>query len=260
MRTSLAIIGDFNPANESHRATNRAIEHSAAALGWDVQCLWMGTEKLTSPEGLRQLSAFHGFWIAPASPYRSMGGALSAIRLAREQGVPLLGTCGGFQHIILEYARNFLGITDAEHEESSPGAPRLVISRLACSLAGRKLTIKLQTGSRVAALYGQPAVQERYYCSFGVSPEYVETLRTGPLRTVASDAEGVMRAVELVGHPFFVGTLFLPQLGSNPAAPHPLVSGFVRACSEIQKAGFCGEHEPVADSAREAVPAPTESV
>jgi CTP synthase (UTP-ammonia lyase) len=226
----IAIVGDFNPTNLSHVATNNAIGHCSAVLGLPVESHWIGTEELAQPEGLARLAEVGGLWIAPASPYKSMDGALSAIRLARERGIPLLGTCGGFQHLVLEYARNVLGFADAQHEESDPCASRLFISRLDCSLVGRSMTIALEPGSRVARAYGRTPVQEQYYCNFGVNPEYVDVLRSSSLRIVGSDAEGVVRAVELAEHPFFVGTLFLPQLNSTPAAPHPLVAAFLRAC------------------------------
>jgi CTP synthase (UTP-ammonia lyase) len=230
---SIAIIGDFKPENSSHRATNEALCHCAAARGLPIESRWVATTSIASTTAREDLAAFSGFWIAPASPYASMEGALSAIRFAREEGIPLLGTCGGFQHIILEYARNVLGFTDAEHEESAPGAARLFISRLACSLAGRSLTIRLEPASLVARLYGRPTTHEQYYCNFGVNPAYVDALRSGALRIVGSDDEGTVRAVELSGHPFYVGTLFLPQHSSTPASPHPVISGFIEACCRV---------------------------
>lgn len=231
---AIAIVGDFKPKNPSHIATNEAIAHCSAALGVTMKSNWIATEDVARPDGLTRLSEFGGIWIAPASPYNSMEGALSAIRLARENGIPLLGTCGGFQHIILEYARNVLGLTDAQHEETDPEAPRLVISRLACSLAGRSMTITLKPDSLVGRLYGHHRVQEQYYCNFGVNPAYASILGSGVLRIAGSDDEGVMRAVELPEHPFFVGTLFLPQLNSTPAKPHPLVCGLLQAVFDHQ--------------------------
>jgi CTP synthase (UTP-ammonia lyase) len=231
MPTSLAIVADFDSASRSHFATNDAIAHCAGALGLTVESRWIGTAELTRPDGLKRLAAFGGIWIGPGSPYVSMEGALSTIRVAREQGIPLLGTCGGFQHIVLEYARDVLGFADAEHEESAPEASRLFISRLACSLVGRTMTINLVPDSMLARIYGHRTVEEQYLCNFGVNPDYAETLRSSPLRVVGSDAEGMVRAVELSDHPFFIGTLFLPQLGSTPAHPHPVVSAFVKACS-----------------------------
>jgi CTP synthase (UTP-ammonia lyase) len=227
---AIALVADFNPSNQSHRATNEAIQHSLAALSAAIDVCWIGTEELARAGAAATLGAFRGVWIGPASPYKSMDGALAAIRHARECRIPLLGTCGGFQHMILEYARNVLSLTDAEHEETEPQASRLFISRLACSLVGRTMTVTLEPTSRVAALYGRLSAQEQYLCNFGVNPDYVERLRASALCIVGSDDEGAVRVVELRDHPFFVGTLFLPQLSSRPDAPHPVVSGFIKAC------------------------------
>jgi CTP synthase (UTP-ammonia lyase) len=229
--TSLAIVADFDSGSRSRIATNNAIAHSASDLGLTVEPQWIETVELTRPDGLKRLAEFSGICIGPGSPYKSMEGALSAVRMARERGIPLLGTCGGFQHIVLEYARKVLGFADAEHEESAPQASRLFISRLACSLVGRTMTITLAPDSMVARIYGRTSVQEQYLCNFGVNPKYEDTLRSSALKAVGADEEGAVRAVELSGHPFFVGTLFLPQLGSTPSHPHPVVSAFVRACS-----------------------------
>ena len=237
MKSSLAIVGDFKPDNRSHQATNDAIHHCAAAGRLDVASTWIGTDELHGPGAIHRLADYDGLWIAPASPYQSMDGALSAIRFAREESIPLLGTCGGFQHIILEFARNVLGFAHAQHEETSPDAAPLFISRLACSLVGRTLTIRLASDSLLARACGQLQIQEQYHCNFGVNPDYVDTLRTGALRIVGSDDEGIVRAVELSGHPFFVGTLFLPQHHSTPTAPHPLITAFLQALSASSEGG-----------------------
>jgi GNAT superfamily N-acetyltransferase len=227
----IAIVGDYRANNRSHIATSDAVSHCSAALGLVVEHRWIGTDELAQPDGIKRLKDFNGLWIAPGSPYKSMRGALLAIQSAREHGIPLLGTCGGFQHIILEFARNVLGFDDAEHEESSPQASRLLISRLACSLVGRTMRITLQPDSLVARSYGRTKTHEQYHCNFGVNPKFEDVLRSSALRVVGSDDEGVTRVVELAGHPFFVGTLFIPQLVSTPSAPHPLVSAFIQACS-----------------------------
>ncbi len=229
--SAIAIIGDYRADNRSHIATSDAVAHCSAALGLDVEHCWIGTEELAQSGGMKRLAEFNGFWIAPGSPYKSMTGALLAIQRARERGLPLLGTCGGFQHVVLEYARNVLGFTGAEHEETSPQASQLFISRLACSLVGRTMHITLKPGSLVARSYGRTETDESYHCNFGVNPEFEDVLRSSALRVVGSDDEGMTRAVELAAHPFFIGTLFIPQFSSTPNAPHPLILGFVRACS-----------------------------
>ncbi|HUR44928.1 MAG TPA: hypothetical protein VMZ27_03550 [Candidatus Saccharimonadales bacterium] len=234
MKAAIAIVADFNPKSKSHVATNDAIAHAASRLGLAVESQWIGTSELLQTARVQDLRNFGGIWIGPGSPYASMEGALAAICLARENDIPLLGTCGGFQHIILEYARNVLAFADAEHEESAPAAGRLFISRLACSLVGRTKKLTLAPGSRLAAIYGATQAEEEYLCNFGVNPLYVETLQSSGLAIVGSDDEGKVRAVELPNHPFYVGTLFLPQHRSTPAQPHPLVLAFIKACA-LQK-------------------------
>ena len=156
--------------------------------------------------------------------------------------IPCFGTCGGFQHIVIEYARNVLGIYDAEHEEyESSGSGQVLISKLECSLVGRELEIELKTGSMAAAAYGSLRANERYYCNFGVNPAFAEVLRGGGahrnecivsassrLLVSGSDIEGEVRVLEAPRpHPFFVGTLFVPQALSTLEHPHPLVSAFI---------------------------------
>ena len=103
---------------------------------------------------------FDGILVAPGSPYKSLERTLAAIRYAREHGIPCFGTCGGFQHMLLEYARNVLGFQDAQHAEYDPYASNLFISQLACSLVGRRMELGFVPGSRVAAIYGAETAEK----------------------------------------------------------------------------------------------------
>ena len=116
----VAVIGDFDEAYPPHTATNAAINHSAAVLGLGAAVTWLGTESLAAD--LHPVAAADVLWCAPGSPYRNLAGALAALQFGRENAVPTLGTCGGCQHIILEYARNVLGYNDAQHAEYDPYA------------------------------------------------------------------------------------------------------------------------------------------
>jgi CTP synthase (UTP-ammonia lyase) len=225
----IEIVGDLDPASMPQAATTRALEHAADRLGLTADVRWLPTIELGTDEGQERLRSAHGLWIAPGSPYRNMAGVLDAIRFAREERVPLLATCGGFQHVVLEFARNVMGFEDAQHAEYDPYASRLIIARLDCSLVGRSLRISLAPHSLAAATYRASEVVEEYHCNFGVHPEYVPELRAAGLRITGSDAEGEVRVVEQSGHPFFVATLFVPQTRSTPAEPHPLVLGFLAA-------------------------------
>lgn len=229
MKTRIGIVGDYDASFEPHRATDAALTHAASALSLGIEVVWLPTNSLDTADAIQSLASFGGLWVAPGSPYQSMSGALAAIKFARESGLPLLGTCGGFQHIILEYARHVLGFVDATHAEYAPYSSSLFISRLACSLVGRALVISLLPGSLVASIYGAISATEQYYCNFGVNPDHSATLASADLAIVGSDPEGEVRVVELRSHSFFVGTLFVPQLRSRVENPHPLVLGFLKA-------------------------------
>lgn len=122
-----------------------------------------------------------------------------------------------------------MGIAQAEHEETAPTADALVISRLACSLAGVTQTITLATGSLAQRLYGQAEITEEFLCNFGLNPHYRAAFESSELRVVGIDTEGEARMVELSTHPFFVATLFLPQVRSSAEQPHPLVTAYLQA-------------------------------
>ena len=222
--TVIAIVGERVPDFPPHVATDAAIAHSAAALGVDVAARWIATDE--------ELPEVDAIWCAPGSPYRSLDGALAALRLGRERGIPTLGTCGGCQHMLLEFGRNVLGLADAEHAEYDPDASRLFVTPLTCEVAGRTMEVTLDPSSR---LYGGAAhVQEQYYCNFGLNPAYREQLDAAGFRITGVDADGDARVFELDGHAFYVATLFVPQMRSEPGRPHPVVTGFIAAAAAVR--------------------------
>ncbi len=224
----IGIVGDRNDTITAHRALPLALRAVSDELRVDVRFEWRATESI---EGPGRVADCDGLWCVPGSPYRSMDGALCAIRHARVQGVPFLGTCGGFQHALVEYARGVLGWADADHAESSPGAERAVVAPLACALVEVTNTLRLAPGSKLAAAYGALTTVEGYHCSYGLNPRFREALTAGPLRAVAADESGEVRAVELDGHPFFVGTLFQPERAALAGRTPPPVLAFVAAAA-----------------------------
>jgi CTP synthase (UTP-ammonia lyase) len=233
----IAVIGDLQPGNETHDALAPAVAHADEAAGRPgaTGVEWIGTDDvLALPPSV--LDGYDGFWIAPGSPYRSMDGALSVIRHAREADRPLLGTCAGFQHIVIELARNVLGIADAAHAENDPDATNLFVTPLSCSLVGQTMTVTVRPGTRAAALYPAPTATERYYCNFGLDPGRVGELESAALVVSATDQDGEPRVIELPDRQFFVGTLFVPQTSSSPGSPHPVVAGFVGAVHTAREA------------------------
>jgi CTP synthase (UTP-ammonia lyase) len=226
----IGLIGDYSPQVRAHVLIPEALAEAGAAIGRSVEPHWLPTESLAD-DGEARLSTFDGLWCVPASPYRSMAGALHAIRFARECGVPFLGTCGGFQHALIEYARDVVGIADADHAESSPGAATLVITPLACSLVGQTGKIFLEPGSRAARIYGRTEVTERFHCSYGLDASYRSVLHDGRLSVTGADERGEARVVELSDHPFFMATLFQPELSHVPGSSHPVIAAFVASAA-----------------------------
>jgi len=133
--------------------------------------------------------------------------------------------------MVLEHVRKVLGFRDADHEENSPGATRLAIRALSCSLVGQQHEIRLVSGSRARSWYGIDRATEGYYCNYGVNPEFTPLLESSGLKVTATDSEGDVRVVERPDHPFFVGTLFLPQTRSTPETPHPVLEAFATAAN-----------------------------
>ena len=230
----IGIVGDYNQDSRSHIATNEALTHAAESLSIALEYDWLPTQTLAAERVDRTLRKFNGLWAAPGSPYSSTDGALNSIRFAREQGWPFIGTWGGFQHALLEYARNVLGIRDAEHEETAPNASTLIISKLACSLDNKTQKLKIFAGSLVHQAYGRGEVTEQFFCNYGLNPKFRDTTEKGRLIVAGVDLYGEVRVVELSDHPFYVGTLYQPQLSSTLDSPHPLIVAYLRAALDFK--------------------------
>lgn len=225
----IGLIGDRNDGVIAHRAIPLALALAAKDCGVSAEPVWLPTERIGDGKALAE---YDGLWCVPASPYRDMDGALTAIRMARERHVPFLGTCGGFQHAIVEYARDVLGWTDAEHAETAPEASRQVIVPLSCSLIEVSDALRLVAGSRLAQCYGTLSIVEGYHCRYGLDADFRHALEGGPLRINAHDEAGDVRGVELDDHPFFIATLFQHERAALQGRTPPAVLAFVRAMVE----------------------------
>lgn len=239
---TLALVGDYSPEIIAHRAIPRALELACAEIKSDLTWRWIATRDLRDPA--RDLATFSAVWAVPASPYENEAGALAAIRFARETRRPFLGTCGGFQHALIEFARNVAGLATADHAETNPAADTLIVTRLSCSLVAQTKTVRLVPGSLIHAAYGRDTTTEGYHCNYGPAPEHRSRLEHAGLRFTAFDlpAEasakagdaGDIRAAELPlsTHPFFAGTLFQPERAALRGEIPPLIRAFICAITK----------------------------
>jgi CTP synthase (UTP-ammonia lyase) len=206
----LALVGDRSPAVKAH-ARITALGGALGPAGSEpIEAYWLHS---TTIDGPGDLAGFDGVWVVPGCPYANPAGVLDAIEHARRTGTPLLGTCGGFQHLLLEFARNVCGIRSASSAEEHPDADELLIIPLECSLLGEEETVS-----------GRSA--ERYFCRYGLNLDYLPALIGHGLIVSGTDRQGGPRMVELPHHPFFVGALFQPELSSDPTWVHPLIAAF----------------------------------
>ncbi|WP_373963967.1 CTP synthase C-terminal region-related (seleno)protein [Kosakonia sacchari] len=224
----IALVGDYSHDVVAHQAIPLAIDDAAAVLEITADYDWLPTSEINSDE---DLVGYDAIWVVPGSPYKNANGAFIAIKYARENAVPFLGTCGGFQHAVIEYARNVLGWADAAHAETE-NVGRMVITPLTCALVDQNGAIELRPNTLIARAYGRELIEEAYRCSFGVAEGFARELESGDLRVTGWDEDGEIRAVELVTHPFFVATLFQHERAALAGRPVPLVQAMLRAACE----------------------------
>jgi CTP synthase (UTP-ammonia lyase) len=243
----VALIGDRNGTVTAHARIPAIIDALLAREGLALDPYWISTTDAEDTD----LTGFDAIWATPGSPYASLTGALAAIRTARLHHIPFLGTCGGFQHALMEYARNVCGLTGVAHEEITPDAAELLIVALECELRGHEEAVMVVPGTLAAQVLGPGRRAERYNCSYGLNQSYLQALTDAGLRFSGFDDLGNVRIAELPGHPFFVATLFQPERQDDRAQPHPAIRAFATAATErAAERAVAGEDTWLASSSR----------
>ena len=215
----IALVGDYDPSVTAHIAIPKALDLTASR----VSCSWVGTETV---DAVSDLAGYDAFWVVPASPYRNVEGALLAIRHARETGKTFLGTCGGYQHAVLEFTQSVLGYAEAGNAEVDPDCAMPIVGPLSCPMVEVSGDIRLVEGTQLARLHGSLTVSEGYHCSYGVNADYLDLFEGSAMTFVGFDDAGEPRAFELANHPFFVGTAYQPERAALTGRSHPLVEEF----------------------------------
>ena len=237
----IAVIGDYNPKEESHRLILESIKDAAAEIQSETEAQWIMSDALdVSGEHLKH---FDGFWFAPGSPYRNADNVLSAIQYARENRVPALGTCAGFQHMVIEFARNVLGYQDANSSEMDPDTPHNVIdmmeeqktiTQMGGTMRRGAYECELVTGSRTWQAYGEETlIRERHRHRYEFNNQYMDEFEQHGMHCVGINPEAdLVEIVEIPTLKWYIGTQFHPEYSSTVLRPHPLFMSFMKACIE----------------------------
>jgi CTP synthase (UTP-ammonia lyase) len=223
----IALVGDRSDNVRAHARIPALVDALLRRDGIALDPYWIATPDVAACD----LGRFDAIWLVPGSPYDSADGAIAAARTARERRIPFLGTCGGFQHALLEFARNVCGLSGVENAEVTPAAAEHLIVALECSLKGHEEAVMIVPGTLAAKISGPGRRTERYHCDYGLDPAYLERLTGGGLSFSGFDDSGQVRIVELPGHPFFVGTLFQPELHGDGTQPHPIIVALAAAAT-----------------------------
>ena len=233
MDVRVALVGDRNEGHPSHRELDAAL----AMLGDDVDAQWVATD---GPE-VRDLRPYDGVWLAPGSPYADDSSVYAAITYARTHAVPFLGTCGGLQYAVIEFFRGVLGDAGASHAESDGPGERNVIRPLACSLLGEERQVVPVAGTGFAALVGGMPFPGMHYCSYAPDARALARLVAAGMRIEATADDAGAEVLTLPGHPFYLLSLFQPQVGALAGRPlHPVLAAFVRCARTYSNARSLG--------------------
>ncbi|AZZ36748.1 hypothetical protein CIK05_08070 [Bdellovibrio sp. qaytius] len=228
-KLNIAVLGDYDETSISHQCISNALRLAGNKLLIETQMTWIETKDLVDVNHL--LEKFNGIWVTPGSPYKNRNGVLEAIKFARLNNIPYIGTCGGYQHAILEFAKNELELTEADLEEENPNTSMPLISALSRRLNSERKKIHLHPESQMTKWLNAEIIEEEYQCGFGMNRKYQPLFANSNLKFVAFNEEKQAQGFELLGHPFFIATAFQPERSARFEKSHKLIEAYVRAAS-----------------------------
>jgi CTP synthase (UTP-ammonia lyase) len=246
---AIGVVGDFHAEFPGHTTIAPAIAHEAQKLALDARVEWIPTRAITRQNVARALGGFHGLIVAPGSPYESFDGVLAAIEFGRTGLRPFYGSCGGFQHTLIEYARNVMGLADAHSAEYGTDSKNIVVVPVSCPVPNRpagqpklsgavdcsETSIRILPGTRAARIYRREKAVEEYFCNYEANLAFQSRFDAAGLRVTGVGPQGEARIVEIPAHPWFLATLFQPQRATAPGRPHPLFIDYLRAVAQYKR-------------------------
>jgi len=241
---TIGIVGKYVEYEDSYKSLKEALVHGALAHNLKLQLNWIEAEGLETGDNSyeAQLEGYDGILVPGGFGKRGIEGMLIAIRYAREKKVPYFGICLGMQTACIEFARNVVGLEEANSSEFDPATAHRVIYKLRELRGVEELggtmrlgawTCKIEPDTLAHKIYGKDEISERHRHRYEFNREYEEPMTAAGLRISGSTPDGTyVEMVELPDHPHFIGCQFHPEFKSKPLEPHPLFSTFIGAAYE----------------------------
>src|SRR5512136_143283 len=237
----IALVGKYAGLSDSYVSMTEALRHGGAAAKAKVCISYLEAEKFErEPECIKDLSNYDGIFVPYGFGPRGTEGKIAAARYARENDIPFLGICYGFQLAVIEFARNVAGLKDANSTEINPDTPYPVIDLMpeqrGIEIKGATMRlgahkVVLQKGSLAQQLFGQEEIHERHRHRFEVNLDYIEALKNNGLRFTGKSSDGRrMETLELPDKYFYFASQFHGEFKSRPGRPSPEYFGFIEAC------------------------------
>jgi len=238
----IGVVGKYVGLVESYKSINESLTHAGISHNARVVLRHVDSEEMDKQGAEKLLAGVDGVLVPGGFGERGGEGKITAIRYLRENGIPFFGICLGMQMAVIEFARNVLGIKDANSREFAPDGKNSVIDIMTdqVSVTDKGGTMRLGTypcvlkdGSVAKRLYGANKVMERHRHRYEVSNQYRTQLESkGMVLCGLSPDDKLVEMVEIPNHPFFVGCQFHPEFQSKPFKPHPLFTGLIGAALE----------------------------
>jgi CTP synthase len=235
----VAFVGKYTELKDAYLSHIEAFHHVQGNLGYSIQLHWYDSEDLPRDSAaLARLRRADAILVAPGFGARGVDGKIRAIETARTMGIPFLGVCYGFQLAVVEFARNALGLSQANTTEVDPHTPDPVVCLLeeqkeVADMGGTMRLgaqrVELVAGSRIAEVYGRNEIWERHRHRYEINPAYLDRMAQQGLVVTGRSVDGRVESFEVPSHPFFLGVQYHPELLSRPETPHPLYMALVRA-------------------------------
>jgi len=235
---TIALVGKYVELQDAYKSIDEALLQSATYSGRKLRLISVHSEKVSEENVAELLGDVDGVVVAPGFGSRGVDGKFVALRYTREQGIPTLGICLGMQCMVIEFARNVLGWSDAHTTEIDPTTTHKVvdlmeeqksISDLGGSMRLGGYDCVLRPGSKIAAAYGSDFIRERHRHRFEFNSQYREAYEAAGMICAGENPDtGLVETVELSGHPWYVGVQYHPEYRSTVLHPSPLFLAFVK--------------------------------